>query len=82
MPALQPHPTDMSKPSPYTPDDDICIQLEHPEHGHLPPELCTGADLEAAREFIAENPGWKLTHWHADPREVYHANEGHHLGNL
>lgn len=72
----------MAAPNSYAPDDDIWIQLEDPERGTRPPELCSGADLEAARDFVAENPGWKLSHWLAGSREVHHANEGHYLGNL
>lgn len=68
--------------NPYHPEDDIWIQFESPDGHEGPPDLYSGADLDSAREFIAENPGWKLSHWMATPREVYHANEAHHLASL
>lgn len=68
----------------YDPEDYIWIQFEGPGPNFQsnPPELCTGADLPAALEFIAQNPGWRIEHWPAESSEVYHANEAHHLGNL
>jgi hypothetical protein len=68
--------------NPYHPEDDIWIQFESPERGYSPPELSYGSDLEAARRFIAENPGWRLEHWRATPQEVHWHNEGQNTCHL
>jgi hypothetical protein len=72
----------MTPPNPYAPDDAIWLQFEDAEGRTGEAELATGADLDDARAFVADNPGWKLSHWQATPREVHHVNEGYYLGNL